>query len=302
VVGRTLEATLGILNGAIGDYLARTGNGLATEMKLLPAEGARTGKLVVLVHGMMCTETVFRMKDGEDYGSLLARDFGYSPVYVRYNTGLGLPENGVALSDLLEELLKSWPVPVQELLLIGFSLGGLVVRSACHAAGLRGHGWLATVNRAIYIGTPHRGAPAERAGRVLSKLLRAAPDPVTRLLGELGDLRSAGIKDLGDAVLREQDRAQRQQPPGLDDIRHPVPLLPQLRHYLIGGSLAGWLAPLFGDAIVPMSSSTDGHERVRGSLQLPPHNVRIMAGIPHMTLARHPHVYAAIRGWCEEQA
>ena len=43
-VGRKLEASLAVLNGAIGDYLARTGNGLATEMTVL----ARTGDGVAL--------------------------------------------------------------------------------------------------------------------------------------------------------------------------------------------------------------------------------------------------------------
>ena len=32
-MGKKLELALGILNGTIGDYLAQTGNGLATPMR-----------------------------------------------------------------------------------------------------------------------------------------------------------------------------------------------------------------------------------------------------------------------------
>jgi triacylglycerol lipase len=297
-MGRKLETTLGILNGAIGDYLARTGNGLATGMQLIRGPQPPGPRLVVLVHGIMCTETIFEMKDGSDYGSRLAGHLGFSPVYVRYNSGLAIPDNGALLAERLESWVDGWPVPVEEVLLIGFSLGGLVIRSACHAAVEKRYRWLCKVHRAIYVGTPHRGAPAERAGRVLAGLLHAAPDPVTRLIGQLGDLRSAAIKDLGDATIRNEDRL----PIGLSDQRHPVPLLPQIRHYLIAGSLSPRLAGLFGDAIVPLSSGTDGEQRVPGCPQLPPHNVKVLAGIPHMTLACHPHVYAQIRAWCEEAA
>lgn len=297
-MGRRLEATLGILNGAIGDYLERTGNGLATDMQLIRGPGPHGPKVVVLVHGLMCTETVFKMKDGSDYGSRLAEDLGFSPVYVRYNSGLAIPQNGALLAQRLEALVGDWPTAVEELLLLGFSLGGLVMRSACHAALDKGHRWLALVRRAIYVGTPHQGAPAERAGRVLGALLRAAPDPVTRLIGEIGDLRSAAIKDLGDARFTEAPCGD--EPLALGDRRHPVPLLPQIRHYLIAGSVSPRLAGLFGDAIVPISSGTNGQKRVRGCPQLPPHNVKIVAGIAHMTLPCHPHVYEQIRAWCQE--
>jgi triacylglycerol lipase len=297
-MGRKLEATLAILNGTIGDYLARTGNGLATDMQLIRGPGVQGPKVVVLVHGLMCTETIFKMKDGSDYGSLLFDDLGFSPAYVRYNSGLAIPENGALLAGCLESFVDGSPVPVEELLLIGFSLGGLVVRSACHAALERKHRWFSKVRRAIYVGTPHQGAPAERAGRVLGRLLQSAPDPITRVIGDIADLRSAAIKDLGDAPLTDEDRLR--EPIGLADRRHPVPLLPQISHYLIAGSLSPRFAGLFGDAIVPTSSGSNGQQRVRGCPQLPAHNVKILAGIPHMSLANHPHVYAQILSWCRE--
>jgi pimeloyl-ACP methyl ester carboxylesterase len=315
-VGSKLEETCGIVNGLIGDYLDRTDNGLATPMQFVadgqPIAMSRqafaqlhpeaTGRVVVLVHGVMCTENIWRLKDGSDYGTLLGRDLGYTPLYVRYNSGLAIPDNGTSLSALVEALVDLCPTPIDQILLVGFSMGGLVVRSACHAAMVEHHRWLKLVRRAIYIGTPHRGAPAERAGRMVAKLLRSLPDPYSRLIGEIGDLRSEGIKDLGNARLRHQDSSQGDEPVGLCDPRHPVPLLPGIEHHLIAGSMFKdrWTSALFGDAIVPVSSATGGQgSSCEGGL-LSRDNVKILSGVAHVGLAHHPAVYEQIRAWCQE--
>src|ERR1700744_6029016 len=149
-MGDNLEQVIGVLNGAVGDYLKRTGNGLATPMEVirdgkpvaLEPEAMRAAfgespspRLVVLVHGLMSTEIVWRMPDGQDYGALLAADLGYAPFYTRFNSGLHVSENGEALDALLEQLVTAYPVPVEEIILVGHSMGGLVIRSPCHAAG-----------------------------------------------------------------------------------------------------------------------------------------------------------------------
>ena len=315
VMGKKLELALAVLNGTIGDYLARTGNGLATPMELVqdgaplpPTRDAlaraypgASGRVVVLLHGIMCTESVWELPEGGDYGAFLARDFGFTPLYVRYNSGLAIADNGVRLAELLESVSREWPVPLEEILLLGFSMGGLVARSACHVASGDRYHWLSLVRRAIYVGTPHRGAPLERGGRVLTKLLRAIPDPYAQLVGEIGDLRSGGMKDLGDADLRHEDRASKKSL-ALRDPQHPVPLLPGIQHYLVAASLAidPWLAALFGDALVPLGSGTNGLRASPGTLALPPGHVKVLADMGHMTLAHHMDVYAQIRHWCEE--
>jgi hypothetical protein len=322
-MGKKLELAIAILNGAVGDHLARTSNGLATSMTcvvdgrelpvergaILRAHPKATARVAVLVHGLMCTEDIWSYPDGSDYGSLLARDHGYTPFYLRYNSGLSIASNGAALAALLERLVAEYPIPIDELVPIGFSMGGLVVRSACHVASLaRGndaestaHRWLPLVHRAMYVGTPHRGAPMERAGRFVAKVLRAVPDPYTQLAAELADLRSDGVKDLGDADLRAEDRyAVRPRQVGLRDPRHPVPLLAAIQHYLVAGSLSTdvRLASLFGDSIVPLASATDGSCIDAATFALPPSHVRIVSGASHMTLAHDPSVYEHVRAWC----
>jgi pimeloyl-ACP methyl ester carboxylesterase len=318
-MGKKLEATLAILNGAIGDYLDRTGNGLATETCLLARIGAEpialeraalstayprpSRRIALFVHGLMCTETIWEMLDGSDYGSRLARDLEYSPAYLRYNSGLAIAENGARLSATLESLVAQYPGPIDEIVPVGYSMGGLVVRSACHVARLEKRGWLSLVRRAIYVGTPHRGAPLERVGRVVANVLRAIDDPYTRLIGELADLRSDGVKDLGDADLRHQDRGAAARRVRLRDPRHPVPLLPEIRHFLVAGSLSDGSAPatlaaLFGDALVPVQSATDGLVDPTSDV-LPPSHVKILPGKSHLMLASDLEVYEVIRGWCE---
>jgi pimeloyl-ACP methyl ester carboxylesterase len=233
----------------------------------------------------MCTEACWDFDDGApDYGARLARDLGYTPFYVRYNTGLPIEENGAALASLLERLTREYPIELEEILLVGFSMGGLVIRAACRAAVHHEHPWLARVRRAIYVGTPHLGSPLERAGRLLTRVLAAIPDPYTRLIADLGDLRSTGIKDLGDG--------------------DPIPMLPSLRHYLAAGALSDdpRLAVLFGDALVPVPSGTNGAVDRDTWHALPPSHVKVFPRVAHLALARHADVYAQIRAWCEEES
>ena len=247
------EGSLGIsiLNGALGDYLERTGNGLATPMGWAGAAPAGE-RAVVFVYGLMCTEAIWRMPDGGDYGALLARDLGLAPGYVRYNTGLPVRENGARLAALLDELRGP-----RELILVGYSMGGLVLRHALDT----GRPFAGRVRRCVYLGTPHGGAPLERLGRGLVRLLRRIDEPTVQLAGRLGELRSAGIRDLGEAL--------------------GGPLPPGIEHHLIAGGR---------DGMVPVGSATDG---------LPPERVRIFDDLGHLDLPRDPRVYEQIRTWCE---
>jgi triacylglycerol lipase len=317
-MGDKLEASLAILNGVLGDHLVQSRNALATAMTwalhgqalrneraaLARAYPEAASRVVVLVHGVMTTERIWQWADGSDYGTHLAQDLGYTALYLRYNSGRAIADNGAELSCLLERLLSEFPRPIDELLLLGYSMGGLVIRSACHAGSLAGHSWLSKVRKAIYVGTPHRGAPLERAGRALTKLLTRIPDPYTRLIADVANVRSAGLKDLGDARLHHaalEPAADGGE--ALRDPRHPLPLLASMQHYLIAGSV--WrepaLAALFGDALVPVSSATDGACASRASFALPPEHVRLLLGLGHLELPRNAAVYAALRTFCQSQ-
>jgi len=181
------EALLAAVNGVLGDHLAFTGNPLALPMSLrtggrdleaTPAALARAfgtaqGRLVVLVHGL-CRNDRHWLRRGHDHGAALARDLGVVPIYVRYNSGLHVSENGRALADLLEALCAAWPAPLEELALVAHSMGGLVARSACHYGRLAHQAWVGALRRIVFLGTPHHGAPLERGGHGLETLLGRA--------------------------------------------------------------------------------------------------------------------------------
>ena len=122
--GPEREAIVAALNGVLGDYLAATGNPLATATMLRTA-GPASGCVVVLAHGL-CMNDLQWQQAGHDHGAALQRDLGFTPVYLRYNSGQHVSVNARAFAAALEQLLARWPVPVQRLVLLGHSMGGLV--------------------------------------------------------------------------------------------------------------------------------------------------------------------------------
>ena len=252
--GGKLEFAIGVLNGVLGDYLHRQGNGLATPMELFlhgrpvrldraslqSAYPAAAGRLVLWVHGFAVTEGIWAFSEDPavTYGTLLQRDLGLTPLYLRYNTGLHISENGEALARLLETLVAEFPVPVEELVLVGYSMGGLVVRSACHVAAETGLSWLSQVRRAIYLAVPHLGSSLERMGKRVASTLQAIPNVYTQLVADVVNLRSNGVKDLGFGNLLKQDWEGADNAALLQNRRHPAPLLPGISHHLLVGTLA----------------------------------------------------------------
>lgn len=194
--GPEREAVLAVLNGVLGDYLSATGNPLAIQMQLrqgghplkperralqahLPRAG---GKLLLLLHGSCLNDRKW-FRHGHDHGAALARDLGYTPVYLLYNSGLHISSNGRAFAALLEELVAEWPVRLDELVILGHSMGGLVARSACHYAEAAGHHWRPKLDKLVCLGSPHHGAPLERGGNWFELLLNSTrySAPLARL-------------------------------------------------------------------------------------------------------------------------
>ena len=182
------EVMLAALNGVVGDYLARTSNPLAIPMSirrdghaleiernvLRTASPGITGKVLLLVHGLCLSDLQWK-RNAHDHGEALALELGYTPVYLNYNTGLHVSENGHLLAGLLETILEQWPVPVQELAIISHSMGGLVARSAHYYGNAAGHHWPAHLRHIIFLGTPHHGATLERLGNWVNTVLEVSP-------------------------------------------------------------------------------------------------------------------------------
>jgi pimeloyl-ACP methyl ester carboxylesterase len=266
-----------------------------TTPELSAVFGRPTSKLAVFVHGLAETEDSWQRgaAESEPYGSRLQAEFGYTPVYVRYNTGRHVSDNGHALAGLLDGLIAAWPERVDELLLVGHSMGGLVIRSACHHGQQESAAWVQHVRHVFYLGTPHLGAPLARAagfaGWAFGKLAETRPF-VTLINGF-----SPGIKDLRYGYLVADEWAGCDQDSCLRDHRRATPLLPGVNHYTISATVTADpghpLGAVAGDLLVQPASA---HGR-RGAHQHIPFTARGLGGMHHFDLLNQPAVWMAIR-------
>jgi hypothetical protein len=304
-----LEAMLAVLNGVLGDHLAATGNPLAIPMELrrggvaLELEGqalARAlpeagGRILVLVHGSSMDDLRWR-RNGHEHGAALERDLGVTAVHLRYNSGLHVSTNGRELAALLERLVAAWPVPVKEVSVLAHSMGGLVTRSALHEGARTRMAWPRKLGKVVFLGTPHHGAPGERAGNWVNVVLGAAP--FTGPLARLPRIRSAGVTDLRHGCILDSDWQGRDRFRAGPDPRTPVPLPRGVRWFAIAASKArGPDAPPRGDGLVSLDSALGRHGDRRFDLRFPASRRWIAWGCDHLGLLDRPEVYERIRGW-----
>lgn len=289
--GRKAEA-ISALNGLVGDLLEERGHDLAIPMQLR-IEGERTSKLCVMVHGLMSSDVrwIVRGRPGETFASMLAEDRGTTAVYVSYNSGRHISTNGRELAERLEHVVARWPVPVSEINFVGHSLGGLVVRSACHYAVTDGRTWAAKVRRIFLLGAPNRGATLEQLGYQINGAISTLPVGVAQALGRLVDRRSAGIKDLRRGSIVDEDWQE--------GTRHPVLLPPGAEVYAACASLFGGadnpVGKVLGDVMVTQYSA-QGRRVGRPSVLCTDDRVATFAG-GHLRLASDPQVYDQILAW-----
>jgi pimeloyl-ACP methyl ester carboxylesterase len=267
---------LGALNGAIGDRLEETGNPLALEMSFRGSTEPATRKLAVFVHGLCETDEAWRLGRTPPYGARLHDELGYTPLYLRYNTGLRIAHNGRRLAALLEEAVRDWPVPVEEIVLVGHSMGGLVARSACHQGGE----WARSVRHVFCLGSPHLGAPLEKGAHAVGYALNRLPE--TRAIAKVVNGRSVGIKDLRFGSCAEQDLEE-------------VPFLDCATYYFVGATLSKSKRSVVGDLLVQFPSAS-GQGRKR-KIPFEIDNGMHLPNATHFHLLNHPAVGDQIVKW-----
>ena len=328
---REREATLAALNGVLGDYLEDTGNPLAISMSLRRAgqvvsleghelcvgstqNGRRThvldassvqsnGKIAVLVHGL-CMNDLQWQREGQDHGAVIARELGYTPVYLHYNSGLHTSSNGRLLAGLLEQLVERWPHEVRELVILAHSMGGLVARSAIHHGRQAGQAWPKSLRKLVFLGTPHHGAPLERGGNWVDLVMGATRFTVP--FKRLGMIRSAGITDLRYGNVLEEHWTGRDRFAHAPDTRQHLPLPRGVRCFAIAASTASkphvLRDRLVGDGLVPIKSALGQHRDPGRSLAFPRTRQWIGYRMNHLDLLSSADVSQRITDWLRPPA
>jgi pimeloyl-ACP methyl ester carboxylesterase len=324
--GRRDDA-IAIVNGLFGDTLDERDSRFATQMTIRagdtelpldrdtrPADVVAaisniSPRICLLVHGLMSTESIWRFPNdvSTTYGTMLADDHDTTVLSLRYNTGRHISTNGRELAHLIDLLVRAWPVRVREINLIGHSMGGLVVRSACHYGRttwprgrrlLIGRRWTSKVRRVVLIGVPNTGAGLEAFVNSASAALWALPIPATRLAGLGLDRRSDGIKDLRFGAIHDHDWLERDPSARRRAHPHRPHRLRRAEHLVIAGTVTGDpehpVARLMGDALVTSASAT-GFVGERGLF--PGAATRVFPKVTHNALAHHHDVYEAIAHW-----
>lgn len=293
----------GAVNGLIGDQLREEAHPVYFDMAvrhegrevaptreaLEAAYPAAGGKVVVFVHGLCEVEDVWwrpecprrEQPPRRSYGDRLVAQ-GWTPVYLRVNTGLPVGENGAALSALLQRLTEEWPVAVDRLALVGHSMGGLVVRAAGAVSSDRQQSWTDLVTDVVCLGTPHLGAPlervVERGVRALGRLPEAAP------FGRILEFRSVGILDLRHGLSPD------------------VQNLPHARYRLVGATLSrrpdGPGSGTLGDLLVPFASAMG---RSRDGTEMFPGAETLHVQGDHFDLLNHDRVHTALEQWLADR-
>ena len=339
---------LPVLNGALGDQLAARFDPRAIRMSfrrggqdVAVADLRLTEplqKTVVFVHGLMGDELIWQTGFGDApgsrrYGPRLAEERHLRSLYVRFNSGLHLSENGRELSRLLTELVNTYPDAVGELVLVGHSMGGLIIRSAGHYGnelkvksealksgestqtldlGLltfnaqlltQKASWLSHLRSIFLIGTPNDGSWLEQNSHLTARLLERINLFPTRFLSKALNQRSNGIKDMRYSILVDEDW----QDAHADDLtppRTPVPPLPGVQYHILMGAWLRATRPsalreYFGDGLVGQGSAR-GHATFGDEAALPAGaSVRttVFSQQHHGGLLTHPGVFQYLGQW-----
>ena len=318
---------LSAINGVIGDYLHTQQSPLSIamtfrqhgndiELDALARHIAESeGKLLIMVHGLCMNDVQWRQSE-HDHGYHLANDLSCTTVYLHYNTGRHIYQNGVELNALLGKLTTQFGLLQSQhsldISVVAHSMGGLVTRSALYyakaaiseAAAITEAAeekaqWAEYLKKIVFLGTPHHGAPLEKAGNWVDLFLgmHHFTAPLTRIT----QIRSAGIADLRHGYIVESDTHSERLFDFVNDQRKPIPLPDGVACFAIATTSSA--SPnainkhLVGDGLVPLNSALGIHENEAFNLNFKPENQWVGNNISHLGLLGNRTIYDFIHRW-----
>ena len=307
-------ALLSALNGVIGDHLHTNQSPLAipmsfrqrgegVDMRALVNEIAESnGKVVIMVHGLCMNDRQWE-QDAHDHGHHIAKDLGHTTVYLHYNTGRHIFENGQQFSELLNQLVTQFALlkstHTLDMSIVAHSMGGLVTRSAHHHSAMHNAHWPQHLQKIIFLGTPHHGAPLEQAGNWVDLFL--GMHHFTAPLARITQIRSAGIADLRHGYIAHSDTHSPRRFDYPADQRDAIPLPTNVECFAIAATMSDKSnlvsEQLIGDGLVPLNSALGKHDSPQHLLQFKPENQWVGQNIGHVALLGNKDVYKVIHNW-----
>jgi pimeloyl-ACP methyl ester carboxylesterase len=301
------QSLLAALNGVLGDYLVASDNSLAIPMhfrrdghilndeQLLDIINQSDGKLLIMLHGL-CMNDLQWCRDGHDHGAELAKESGMAPIYLHYNSGQHISDNGKQFAGLLESLVDLTDKPLV-INILAHSMGGLVSRSAFNVAQSSGYKWPERLKKLVFLGTPHHGAALEKAGNWIDLILGAHSYTVP--FARLVKVRSAGITDLRYGNVQESDWHTTERFEFSGDPRLPLPLPETVQCFTVATSAKESINYPLGDGLVRIKSALGEHQNPAFNLDFPDSHKWVGTHINHMQLLNDPEIYQVLKSWFE---
>lgn len=292
------EITLAIINGVLGDHLQKANNSLEIKMNIrhkgkqielqrssIQHTYGNKKKILLVLHGL-CMNDLQWTRKGINHAENIANTHNYVPVYVHYNTGLHISDNGEQLAAILDTLFLAWPTAIDQISVLAHSMGGLVFRSAMQIAEEQKLNWREALNRIAFLGTPHHGAPLERAGNYLDIALDNSP--FIKPLSKIGKIRSAGITDLRYGSICKEDWFDKNRFANSSSPRKHVPLPQGINILAVAASKSpsagGTKERILGDGLVYVDSALGKHKNPSFDLQISAEDTLIEQNISHFDL------------------
>ncbi|MDA7501828.1 GPI inositol-deacylase [Chitinophagales bacterium] len=306
------EALRSVLNGVIGDYLERENNGLQIKMEfrhkgnsfsvneklasnLIPNPKRR---IILCVHGL-CMNDIQWTSNNHNHGDELAKEMDATAIHLHYNTGRHISSNGKEFSELLQNLLGAWPVPVEEIVILAHSMGGLVSRSALHYGLEENKEWTEYIKKVVFLGTPHHGAGLEKLGSYVDRALESFP--YLKPFARLGKIRSAGITDLRYGNLLQRDWEKQLQYNAPSDLREHLPLVEGINYFAVAAHIdpaaKSVSAKVVGDGLVTEESAFGRHKYPEKCLNFEADKTLLVGATDHWGLLSSPIVYEQLKKW-----
>ena len=299
------QTMLAAINGVLGDYLVDSENSLAIPMRF--RRGGQTlndaqlfeiikhsnGKLLIMAHGL-CMNDLQWCREGHDHGAELAKELGMQVIYLHYNSGRHISDNGKQFADLMERLINLSDKQL-ELNIVAHSMGGLVSRSAYHVAENSEYKWHKRLKKLIFLGTPHHGAALEKAGNWVDLILGAHSYTVP--FARLVKVRSSGITDLRYGNVQQSDWHTTERFEFSGDKRQPLPLPHNVQCFAVASSAKESINYPLGDGLVRIPSALGEHQDPDFTLRIPDNQKWTGTNTNHMQLLSDLQVYAVLKTW-----